>query len=346
MIDLKLLTPKVNTPIETIEASDIIEIPIELVNQFIVNPLNALRDFASIPTDAITPFYTDLEKLRLACQEDFENPFDSFEKEFDPDFVCKDDFFRYMHFDFAKNKDGMGLSMCHIPKWIRLKTFVENKEAQYLEEIEILKPYFKFDFIGRIVAQNKQEIILSFAQKAIFELVQERNFYINLITFDRFESTQTIQTLREQGFNVHHLSVDRTAHKIIVDYDKELNIRKDSTDKQYNAAHETVRYAISEERIWIPWHEDFLKEAKGLEYISSRDLVMKSPHTSDDLLQSIAGSAFDAANNELPEAEEEKDTTVEDKMYERKDMQQTVDYDQLLNESNLDRYSNYTIGIL
>jgi hypothetical protein len=148
--------------------------------------------------------------------------------------------------------------------------------------------------------------------------------------------------LRENGFNVGHLSVDRTAYKLIVDFDRDFNIRKDSTEKQYCAAFEGVRYAISEDRIWIPFHEAWDKETKGLEYLADRDQVVKSPHTDDDLIQSIVGSAFNACNNEGSEDKVEDDATVQDHTYEKKDMQTSVDYDKL----NDDRYSNYGVGMI
>lgn len=335
-----MLTLNLNV-ISSPKESDIIEIPIELVNQFVVNPLNALRDYASIPTDAITPFFTDLVKLEESCKKEYHNPFDSIERSFDSSLYCDDDFFRYMHVDLAKIKDGLGISMCHIPYWIKTSVMVENKEAQRYEEMEISLPYIKFDFIGRVVSQDKQEILISTAQDLIFELSQNRNFYIHLITFDRFESTQTIQTLRENGYNVSHLSVDRTAYKVIVDFEKDFNIRKDTTEKQYNAAFEILRYAISDSRIYVPYHEDWEKEGKGLEYLADKDVVIKSPHSTDDLMQSCAGSAFNACNNEVPDDKVEEETDP-DTTYDRKDMQSTIDYNQL----NEDRYSNYSIGMI
>lgn len=275
---------------------DILWIPVELANDFIVNPLNSLRDFACEPTNAIVPFFTDVDALDACLVPG--NPFDSITRTFDEDLYCNDEFFRYMHVDLAYKKDGIGISMCHIPEWRRVKRVIENKTENLYEEIEVLQPFFKFDFVGRIVSDNRQEMLISTAQDLILELSYSRNYYIHLITFDRFESVQTIQNLREKGFNVSHLSVDRTAFKLIVDYDKNDNIAKVSTEKQYNAAMEGIRYAVMETRMEIPEHEAWEGETRGLEYDAVHDRVVKSPHSSDDLIQSIAGSAFNAANNE------------------------------------------------
>jgi len=323
----------------------ILYIPIELINEFITNPLGSLRDFACIPTNAISPFFTDTDKLDLAINDHY-NPFDSITRSFDDKFRCEDEFFRYMHIDLAYAKDGIGISMCHIPYFVTLKRTIEDKEKKIFEEIEMALPYIKFDFNGRILAEGKSEILISTVQDLILELAYQRNFYIHLITFDRFESMQTLQTLREKGFNVAHLSIDRTAFKIIVDYERDDNIRKDSTEKQYNAALEATRYAISEERIWVCEHEDWYQETRGLEYLADKNKVVKSPHSSDDEIQSIAGSLFNAVNNELAESKEvqELPKDIQDNKYEDRDYKRQYDYSQEIPAEI--RHSNYNVGIL
>lgn len=318
---------------------EIVNIPIELINAFIVNPLGALRDYACIPTNAISPFFTDYDKLDTAVGP--YNPFNSVTREFDSDFYCNDEYFRYMHVDLAVKKDGIGISMCHIPRWVNVKRVIENKEKGIHEEIEVIQPFIKFDFVGRILAENRSELLISTAQDIIFDLSYQRNFYIHLITFDRFESMQTVQTLREKGFNVGHMSIDRTAFKLVVNYEKDENYEKVSTDKQYNAAMECLRYAVQETRIQVCPHEDWEKETRGLEYLSDKDKVVKSPHTSDDLAQSIAGAAFNAANNEQPDMEEkELPVEVQDDKYEREGWRSQYTYD----HDSLAKFSNYSVG--
>jgi hypothetical protein len=257
------------------QETGILDVPIELVNEFISNPLNSLRDYACIPTRAISPFFTDYEKLDMCIIKAEDNPFDSSLRSFIESYQCEDDFFRYLHIDLGWTKDGLGIAMCHIPKWKEIERVIEDKENQKYEIVKILQPYIKFDFVGRIKSENRQEILISIAQDLILELANKRNFYINLVTFDRCESVQMIQTLREMGFNASHLSVDRTAYKIMVNYDKDNAIERVSTDKQYNAAFECFRYAVQEERVELPFHEDFYQETRGLEYIPKEDKVIK-----------------------------------------------------------------------
>lgn len=324
-----------------------LKVPIELINEFILNPLNSLRDYGSIPTDSIYPFFTDVSKLDLCL--DFENPFDSVMRVFDDDFQCNDDFFRYMHIDLGWKKDGLGISMCHIPKWINVRRAIENKEQQRFEEIEVLQPYIVFDFTGRITTENRSEILISYAQELVLELSYKRNFFINLITFDRFESVQTIQSLRDLSFNVAHLSIDRTAYKAVVDYDKEDRINRVTTDKQYNAAFEGFRYAIMEERVRVNYHPDWEQETRGLEYIVDKDKVIKSPHSSDDLIQSIVGSAFNAANNEQPEIpmDDSNDVKTDDSMYEKSQYSgygNTYEFNKEMQPEF--RHPNHSVGII
>lgn len=327
-----------------VKIKDTIQIPIELVNEFLTNPLNSLRDYASIPTDAISPFFPDIRRLDK-CLTPY-NPFDSTLRCFDEDFACKDEFFRYIHIDLGWKKDGLGISMCHIPYWVESEKVQEDKEKGIYEVVKVIQPFIKFDFVGRIISAEKSEILISSAQEIIFELAYKRGFYIHLITFDRFESVQTVQTLREKGFVAAHLSVDRTAYKIKIDYDKQDLVDRVSTDKQYNAAYECLRYAIQEERIEIPEHPDWEQETRGLEYLADKDKVIKSPHSSDDLVQSIAGAAFNASNNEIAEQKmpKELDDNLKDKTY------QDPLYNQLYSYNNEVapeyKHSNYSIGII
>jgi len=290
----------------------IIDIPIELVNDFLVNPLNSMRDYACIPTNAISPFFTALDLLD-SCLKDY-NPFNSDIKEFDRDFVCNDEFFRYIHADLAYTKDGLGIAMSHIPYWVYIDKPVET-DKDTVEIMSIPQPFIVIDFSCRIVAEKGKQIKLSIVQDLIMELTERRGFYINLITFDRFESVQMIQNLRDLGFNAAHLSTDRTAHKVVVNYDKENNIDRVSTEKQYNSAFECVRTAVNESRISIPFHEDFYQETRGLEYLPEEDKVVKSPHSSDDLISAIAGSAYNASNNEFPDIVVKEDESTKDDHY-------------------------------
>jgi hypothetical protein len=326
---------------------DILDIPIELINAFLVNPLGSLRDYACIPTDAITPFFTDLDKLDAAVDRNYSNPFNSSTRQFDESFRCEDEFFRYIHVDLAVKKDGIGFSMCHVPHWVSVKRVIEDKERMVFEEIEIIQPFIKFDFVGRILAENRSELLISTALDLILELTYQRNFFINLITFDRFESMQTVQTLREKGFNVAHMSIDRTAFKMVVDYEKDGNVDKQSTDKQYNAAMECLRYAIQESRLAVPYHSDWEQETRGLEYLADKDKVVKSPHSSDDLVQSIAGGAFNAVNNEIPDIPgdlKELPPEEQDHKYEGKDW--AMQYAYSPDGSAAGKFSNYSVGPL
>lgn len=327
---------------------DIMEIPIEFVNDFLTNPLNSLRDFACIPTDAISPFFADIRALD-ACLN-YENPFNQESREFSDDFVCRDTYNRYLHIDLATKKDGIGFSMCHVPNFVSVKRHIMNKITNIDEEIEIRQPYVKFDFTGRIVVRDDEKggIPLNRVVDLVLELAFSRGFNINLITFDRVESTLIIQTLRDKGLNVGYMSIDRTAYKVVIDYDKEFNIDRVSTDKQYNAAFETLRYAVAEKRISIPWYKGWENETRGLEYVSDKDKVVKSPHSSDDGIQSVAGSAFNAVNNEFEgeslEQLEAREKSTQDHKYDNKDYNVQYSYD---NEQDInEKFENYSVGII
>ncbi len=132
------------------------------------------------------------------------------------------------------------------------------------------------------------------------------------------------QQLRDDGYTVAELSMDRTSSKIIVDHDQKTErgrrdgYRKESTGRQYTAAYQSLKDAMYEDRIKIPYHEHLLRELLRLESIRKNniDLVTKPNKGSDDVAQALAGSVFNAVCNEIPMVEVDQDRgSGKDSMY-------------------------------
>ena len=203
-----------------------------------------------------------------------------------------------MHIDLGLKKDAVGISMCHAPN------FEERTITQvYAEELvneKVSLPYIKFDFLGRIKANKGEEILLSKIREIIYD-IQRRGFYLALITFDGFQSVDSLQILRSQGFKVGRLSIDRTATKLVLDKRAKdgSGLTRKSTEGQTMGAMQALKDALYDDRLLIPYHEYWVKEALGAEIDYKKNKVDHKPRGTNDLLQSMAGSIYNLINNEF-----------------------------------------------
>jgi hypothetical protein len=297
----------------------IIKVPVELKQNFIRDPENFIRDIACIPLEALRPFFKRRGKLERAVS-DILNPFDPYKLTFETNFICRDKFRRYMHLDLGVTRDAVGISMCHAPYFVQGTKVVVKEGVEVLEKISV--PYVVFDFWGRISASKGEEIILADIRELIYEL-SRRHFWIQLITFDRFNSVDSIQILKDAGYRATTLSIDRTAHKIVVDKSAEDGFRRESTNGQYTAAMETLKGALYQDRCMIPKilseksKEFWITEARMAEFNAKKNKVDHPPGGTIDVLQSLAGSVYNLTNNEFEyiELSEAEQRDLEDNFY-------------------------------
>jgi len=199
-----------------------------------------------------------------------------------------------------------------------------NRASIFTKEImneEIELPIITFDFVGKISGSMGQDIILGDIREIIYD-IRNRGFVIALITYDQWQSEDSIQILRDAGFTIGNLSIDRTFNKVLVDYDKPNFYRTETTNKKYIAPQQDLKDAIYEGRVRIPYHEWLLKEFFWAEYDTKANKVDHRRGRSIDVEQSVAGSFFNCVNNEfsyMPIGDEQlrdsKGNIIEDDFY-------------------------------
>lgn len=287
----------------------VIAIPMELRRNFLANRTEFTRNMACWPMTSLHPYYRKLSTLYNALDADRENPWDYIHKRFPTGWHCQNPaVFRYMHFDLAENRDRVGFAMCSAP-------FHVNRDVAIGEQVEEMRvPYIFFDFLGIIEVAKGDELDFQLIPEIVFEL-RRRGFVIDLVTFDRFQSTFIIQILTNEGLHCGKLSIDRTAYKIVVrkvlstkGETRGWKLHRESTEKQYADAHEALKSAVYEERCNVPTWTDwvqrhpmepmhpFIREANGAE-VGNAGTVDHGPFSSIDLLSGMAGAAYNCQNN-------------------------------------------------
>lgn len=191
---------------------NILKIPVEYKDNFIRHPDKSLRDLAGFPPYALQPFFSITTKLQhlglgspIQCpvkykkgREETEQVVVGAEVDFHEWFVGKP--FKYFcHFDLGINKDDSdfcGFAMGHVGDW----KMVDGE----------MKKMIFMDLMLRIVAPPGGEIQLGELRKIIYFLKFNRKFNIYKVTFDGWQSTESIQQLKKKRIRSEVVSVDRT----------------------------------------------------------------------------------------------------------------------------------------
>ena len=287
----------------------VVAIPSELRRNFLANRTEFIRNLACWPMTSLHPFYRKLSSLYNVIDGSRENAWDFVHKRFPVGWLCSNPgVFRYLHFDLAETGDRVGFAMCSAPFHVVRDVAI----GEAVDEMRV--PYIFFDFLGLIEVSKTDELDFQLIPELVFEL-RRRGFVIDLVTFDRFQSSFIIQILERDGFHVGKLSIDRTAYKILIEKQltskgetKGWKLRRVSTEKQYSDAHQALKTSIYEDRCsvpaWTDWtnrhpsdpQHPFIAEALGAE-MGAASTVDHSPFSKIDLLSGMAGAAYNCQNN-------------------------------------------------
>lgn len=288
------------TPNHVAACEKYILVPIILYEEAQKNPEVFLRNRANVAVDSIRPYLRNTAVLNKCVNMKLKTPFLPSLMKFADDFICEDDFYRYMHVDLSINGDAIGIAMSHIPGWQDIPVL----EGTNTEPTIISRPVHHFDFIDRIKVSKKKEADYDEIFALILDL-RDRGFPIRLATFDRFQSFSIVKHLKEENIVSSILSIDHTGTKVIVDFSKDEKVRRESTRGDYAAAYGALKNAVIEGRVMFPYHSIhvqtglpyLLYEIRNLEWIGDKGKVVKKEGYSDDVVQVAAGCIYNAENN-------------------------------------------------
>lgn len=209
--------------------SGLMEIPIEYLRDFQVDPDKALRDLAGIPPKVQDPFIRNVDKVFLARTryDTAHGGVQPWNKgSLSPLLRCTDGLRRYGHMDLAysgETGDCAGLAIGHVVG------VVDTDEGP--------KPFIKIDLIARLRPPPGRQLELSDIRQVVYDM-QSRGYRIKKVTLDGFQSTDTMQMFRKRHISSDLLSVDKTM-----------------------LPYQDLRDAIYEERIEIPGVFDLHKRS-------------------------------------------------------------------------------------
>ena len=209
----------------------------------------------------------------------------------EPTFTFSEDFrpipgARYaIHADLAIKGDRAGVSMSHVERWEE-RDLVSEDETGYVERrqtvVPILRNDFTIAFSADIAAQDPdredpetgkplvvpREIQIRWVRDLIYKLI-ERDFYIGKVTYDGFQSEDSMQTLERHGIETDKVSTD-----------KDPNIWKSLKD------------IASDARLRMPYSDLLLQELDALSRVNGK--VDHPPGGSKDLADAFSSSLVGA----------------------------------------------------
>ena len=225
---------------------------------FYKNAPDALGRFACMPSEAVDAFFKSREKI----EKSFSNlgvavdQFGRFEDWFAPD----PDKEYFIHVDLAQKHDHCAVAMSHVQKWVNIKVTDTYSQPAPIVEVDAVRfwtptPDKSVDFT------EVKDYILS---------LKTKGFKIRLCTFDRWNSHDMMQQLKQYGINTELLSVAK---------------------KHYD----DMAMVVLEERLKGPHIPLLIDELLQLRIM--RDKVDHPRKGSKDLADAVCGSIFNAISH-------------------------------------------------
>jgi hypothetical protein len=222
---------------------------------FYKNSMDALGRFACMPSDAVDAFFKSREKIETAFNNTAVaiDQFGRFENWFAPD----PDKEYFIHVDLAQKHDHCAVSLAHVQKWVNVKVSDTYTQPAPIVEVDAVRfwtptPDKSVDFT------EVKDYILS---------LRTKGFKIKLCTFDRWNSHDMMQQLKQYGINTEILSVAK---------------------KHYD----DMAMIVLEERLKGPHITLLIDELLQLKIM--RDKVDHPRKGSKDLADAVCGSIFNA----------------------------------------------------
>lgn len=243
------------------------EVPKEYRAEFDRDLYEALREIAGISTLAAHPYFTNRELVAASfgrtksvlTQEtcDFVHEKVSLM----PMRIQNPEKPRWVHIDLSLVTDKTGISCGYVDGFQRVD---RGKDMQGNPVKEIL-PVIKFDFTLRVKAPPSGEIQFEKIRRLLY-VCRTAGMNIRWVSLDGFQSADTMQLLRNEGFVSGHVSVDKD-------------------DRAYSF----TKSAMYDGRVWLPEDDFTQNEFNRLERDQKKGKIDHPPNGSKDVADSVAG---------------------------------------------------------
>lgn len=242
----------------------VMQIPIEYRRSFEEDMFSALRDIAGVATQALHPFILDTEALsacfgrvkNLASRDDCD--FVQSRIQLYPKRIVNREETRFCHIDLAISGDSAGFAVGHVSGFQRID---RGAHAEMM-------PIIQFDLLLEIRPPRGGEIEIEKTRRLLYA-IRDLGLPVKWVTYDGFQSKDSMQILAQQGFTTGYQSMD-------VD----------------TIAYDVTKQAIYDRRILFPTNPHAQSEFVRLERNPKTQKIDHPPKGSKDLTDAIAGVVY------------------------------------------------------
>lgn len=244
----------------------VMEVPEEYRRQFELDVYGALRDIGGVSTQGIHPwlprpdliancFSTSVRSAFSAPSVDFVTDQlailpKAIERPMEP---------RWAHVDLAITGDSAGVVVGHVEKFLRIERSKGEWEAL---------PVIRIDGILEVRPPPGGEIIFAKVRALLYRL-RELGVNMKWVSYDSFQSRDSIQVLRQRGLIAGELSMDRDTRP-----------------------YDVTKQAVYDARIVAPEHERCRIEMTRLQFNALKAKVDHPPRGSKDCADALAGVVY------------------------------------------------------
>jgi hypothetical protein len=267
--------PRILDADETVAPNDrhlVTEVPIEYLREFERDMMNAMRDIAGIATLSLHPFLMNIEAVAKcigthdSILSNTMTDFTDYKVSIQHHKIVAHEFPRFVHIDLAVTGDSAGVVMGFVPGF---------KKVKRAEDQEEVLPIIQMDFTLEVRPPKNGEITFSNIRELIYQL-RDCGINIKWVSFDTYQSTDSIQIMRQKGFNSGTCSMDRTP-----------------------VPYEFTKAAFYDGRLRIPEHDKLFQELKGLERNVTTSKIDHPSKGSKDISDSLAGVVYGITRQRL-----------------------------------------------
>lgn len=259
--------------------TQIIDIPIDFYTDFKQNLLQSIQDIAGMTVAGQGKLFNNKElfnksiyipeepaflKDSFIISTKFETkPQDYINPNWNPEKIER---LRFMHIDQGISSDHYGVSSCFVDDAI-------------INDDETITLKIKFDFILDIIPPRPPaKVDISKVRSLIPWLSHNKGINWGKITYDQYQSQESLQELEKAGFPVGYQSVDKTdeAYLLLIDY-------------------------LYEEKIKMPYNSEFERNLFNLVHFREKRKVDHTSTGGKDISDSVAGSLKNAIDSDYYE---------------------------------------------
>jgi hypothetical protein len=256
--------PRILSKGETVPSSDrdlVVAVPVEYRSDFETDLVSALRDIAGRSTQASHPFLMNIERLsecfgrRRSIFTRTDVDFVETQLGIYPKRIQTPKFPRWVHIDLALTGDSAGVAMGFVKK------FVSVRRGETIERL----PVVAIDGTLEVRPPKGGEIPIWKIRELVYRLL-ELGVNVRWVSFDGYQSADSIQILRQKGLTTGLRSLDRTPE-----------------------GYELLKTAIYDGRVELPTHTKLYEELRMLERDMKTGKLDHPPHGSKDIADALAG---------------------------------------------------------